>query len=143
MPGNGVSAALLKHGLRVGVPTERLQHDQQQMQDLAESFWGVKRSPRGRKSLPDRFCAEIASDYDGLLQAGSRRPAADLAKERGISHGLARAYIKRARDRKYLTHVPTGQQGGSLTPKGKRILSRHASAKGARKGSQAPVLVKG
>jgi hypothetical protein len=80
---------------------------------------------RGRKPFPDRFYAELARDYVTAIARGSERPAADVARKRGLRRpDRVRDMLHEARKRGLLTPTPVGRrQGGDLTDAARTLLA--------------------
>ena len=90
-------------------------------------FLAPRAPPRAQRASgwPDRFYAELAAAYVGRLEAGSRRPIADLARRRKLSAEQIRDAIHTARERGLLTPASVqGRPGGQLTPTAKQLLRR-------------------
>ncbi|MGB7220743.1 MAG: hypothetical protein WBD07_18230 [Vicinamibacterales bacterium] len=128
VPGQGITAGLVKKKIQVSIPIDHITEIRAKMQALAEQHWGITRSSRGRKPKPALFYAEVARDYVNALTAGSRQPAADLAKARGISRALSRALVSRARAMRFLEIAAAGRAGGALTDAARRVLQGAARA---------------
>ena len=78
---------------------------------------------------PDVFYAQIASEYTTRVEAGSRRPVADVAGRRRLPVGVIRDAVHEARMRGFLTPGAVGKPGGALTSKATRLLRSKRKAK--------------
>jgi transposase-like protein len=77
---------------------------------------------RGRKGRPDEFYADIAAEYVRAISQRSRRPIADIARQRKIPASQVRDMIRQARKRKLLTGAGSGLSGGVLTARAQALL---------------------
>lgn len=100
----------------------------------------------GRRGRSDRFYAEIASAYVGLLgqRAPIRRLREKLDKEDGLyfAEATIRDFVNQARDRGLLTRSPKGRPGGELTPKALEVLRRKKSDKSAHEAAKVRVKIR-
>jgi hypothetical protein len=92
---------------------------------LVEGFSSavLRRARAGRRGLPERHYAEVASAYVDALASGSKRPVAELAKEYHVSYSRMADQIHEARSRGLLTRSAPGRAGGELTEKAKKFLA--------------------
>lgn len=68
-----------------------------------QPLYGLERGhPRGRPPLSEQFYATVAADYRAHCAAGSRRPSAAVAAERGANVNTVAGWVRRARQRGYL-----------------------------------------
>jgi hypothetical protein len=81
---------------------------------------------RGRPGLDDRYYAEVARAYIGLIAAGSTAPARDLAERLEVPETTARNQVRAARRRGLLTETDRGKVGGVLTPKANELLNERS-----------------
>jgi hypothetical protein len=96
--------------------------------DPSESASAVNkaRRPPRRGSRPDRFYAEVARAYVRHLNAGSKRPTSDIARERRLSQTQARDAVRTAREKGFLTPGRRGSLGGTLTELAKQLLNERS-----------------
>ena len=90
----------------------------------------VIEAPRrpGSRGRADVYYAEIARMYVERVQAGSRSPAADVARElsaggQAYSRSYVRDLLSEARRRALLKRAPRGKSGGQLTDKAIDLLA--------------------
>jgi hypothetical protein len=77
----------------------------------------------GRKGHGLLFFAQLAKDYVDQIRASDPRPAATIARARGLKPERVRDFIHRARKQGLLTDaLLPGQKSGELTPKALAIL---------------------
>jgi hypothetical protein len=90
---------------------------------LARAMFPASRARRrGLKGLPDAFYASVARDYVAACTAGSRSPAADVARRRNFSKERIRRILYIARDRGLLDRTLPRRSGGSLTDRAQSAL---------------------
>ena len=100
----------------VGDRAEELDRDLFLEQTLRLAEADLHRRP-GRPPLPDRIYAQVAIEYERIVNGGSTTPIPDLAKKLGYSPTRTRDLIWQARQRGYLTPTRPGRAGGSATEK--------------------------
>jgi hypothetical protein len=76
------------------------------------------------KHRRDDLYARVAEAYVAAFNAGSRTPAADVARRWKMSAGKIRDLLFKARRRGLLTAAPDGKLGGELTDKARELLGR-------------------
>lgn len=143
IPGYGITAGLLRKQIRPALHLEHLKQLRAKVQQAAIDYWRERNEGaapdrpsrrRGPAPRPDRFYAELARDYVTSVVAGSRHPAADLARSRGISRAMSRALVSQARLKGFLTPAMPGRPMGDLTDRAKSVLQQAATrAKTARR----------
>ena len=77
-----------------------------------------------RRGKPDLFYANLARDYADLVNQGSRRPIAELARRHKTATSQMRDMIREARERQLLGTVKHGVSGGQLMPYAMELLGR-------------------
>jgi hypothetical protein len=136
VPSGGITARLLRN-VRFGVAEAKIRELMQWLQDryagmdhdpdmLEQTSFrpapSKGRSTRGRKPQPDKFYAQLASDY--LDECPFGRPIAYLAEQRGLPINTVRDLIHYCRTHGFLTKVGRGKRGGELTPKAQALLQQ-------------------
>ena len=98
---------------------------------VAKSKPPTDTKPRGPRAWSDRVYAEIAAAYVARIAAGSRRPVADLVRQRNLSYGQIRDAIHKSRHTLGLLTESRhqGAAGGSLTDKAKKLLAKKGKVK--------------
>jgi hypothetical protein len=89
--------------------------------------WAQPVEQPGRAGRKDAFYAEWARRYVDALATAPRRPIALLIEEAAerdehVTRGEIAARLTVARQRGLLTEAPSGQAGGELTDKARRVL---------------------
>jgi hypothetical protein len=86
----------------------------------------TQRRKRGRPPLPDDLLAKVAYYYEEALRNGYKTHRHIESKMRtGNERPPAAQWIKKARERGFLTPTPkSGQRGGSITQKALDVLER-------------------
>ena len=129
---HGVTAQLLRQiplGATQAAAREFMGEIQQRFPGLYPPEWSRPRreTPRPASAWPDRVYAQIAAAYVERLDAGSRRPVADVARRRRLSPAQVRDAIHTARGRGFLTAaVQRGRSGGALTRAAQHLLNKRA-----------------
>jgi hypothetical protein len=136
-PDGGISARLLRQvqvGKHMRVLDQVLAQHAAGLKALGIAVPAPRRAPRPvkvRERIHDRddLYARIAAAYVAACLAGSRSPAADVARrwklgagQRGASK--VRDLLHKARRRGLLTTVSHGKLGGDLTDKARELLGR-------------------
>jgi hypothetical protein len=136
-PAGGVNARLLRHvkvGEHMKVMRQVLERHHDELKRLGVAVPELRRPPRPvkvreRSHDRDDVYARIAAAYVAACRAGSRTPAADIARrwrlgagQRGASK--VRDLLFKARKHGFLTELTHGKPGGDLTDKARAILGR-------------------
>ena len=127
-----VPARMVKR-LRLGAMRDRIHRE---MQDPRLRYFPLGSLPRewhdalnvaprtGRAKTPDAAYLDVAVPYDEAIQAGSRRPTADVADRLGWSQSATTSRVHQAHLRKLLEDpVKKGKPCGGLTDYGRRLLA--------------------
>lgn len=91
-------------------------------------------SRRGRPPKPAAFYATVALLYERSYMSGSSRPTSDVARALSLSQGAARASVKAARQRGFLTRTERGRASGRATDQARQLVSPNELQRLATKG---------
>ncbi len=83
--------------------------------------WEMRAQGGGRR-LPDEELARLAQGYLALVGARNPRPVVETALRSGLTVGVVRERLRRAKDRGLFEPLAPGRAGGELTAKGKALL---------------------
>jgi hypothetical protein len=78
--------------------------------------------PSGGRGYDEHDYAQWALRYVRFVNAGSRRPVADLAEDAGMKPSVVRDLIHTCREKGMLPKSRPGLAGGPLTEKARRLL---------------------
>jgi hypothetical protein len=136
-PDGGISARLLRQvqvGKHLRVLDQVLTQHGARLKELGIAVPADRRPPRPvklRERVHDRddLYARIAADYVATCKAGSRSPAADIARRWKLGTGprgaaKVRDLLFKARRRGLLERITRGKLGGELTDKARELLRR-------------------
>jgi hypothetical protein len=135
-PRAGVTAELLRR-VRVGEYLKEAGDILESMRPFEplvadRGFTDPPRRGPGRKGHSNEFYAQLADDYVTAIKAGSRSPAADVARRRRLSAPRVRDMLHEARHRGLLTPATMpGRRGpADLTERGRAVLKASTNVPG-------------
>lgn len=110
-------------------PSRRRPTPSEVFEELGEEYAGfdsrmLGATRTGKRGHSDLLYAQLAAEYVALVESGSKKPLAELARRHGLKHATVADRIRTARDPKrgLLTPSPRGRPGGELTRRALDLL---------------------